>query len=90
MKKAYFNAVCPYEIGDRISITMKDGKKEEKVITDICAAHFMRNQNVIFSFQFDNEPNYYALDDPVDVKINKQQFMSKVVQFKKKAGEDDD
>lgn len=50
MQVATFNAKCPFEIGDRISLP--DGKI--KTITDIQCSHFLSERKVIFSYELDH------------------------------------
>lgn len=57
MKYAAFNAVCPYELGDKIRDT--DGK--EHTITDIVALHSMKTMSVRFVYELDNGGNLVGL-----------------------------
>lgn len=64
MQKAAFFARCPYEIGDRIEVTMIDGmavtgypsrvKSGVMTITDILTIHSLKNTTVNFLYELDN------------------------------------
>jgi len=60
MKTAFFNAVCPFEIGDKV-ILFKDGDvnvKDTHTITDIMAIHKLKSGTVEFLYEVDNDENY--------------------------------
>ena len=50
MKFAAFNAICPFELGDKFQ--GEDGK--EHTITDIVAMHSMKTMAVNFAYELDN------------------------------------
>ncbi|MCI9234731.1 MAG: hypothetical protein HFG24_02000 [Anaerotruncus sp.] len=50
MKTVYFNAVCPFEIGDYI----RDMGGRIHKITDIACVHRVRTGKVEFRFELDN------------------------------------
>ena len=66
MKLAAFNAVCPYEIGDRVVILEVAGKNEngvmytqrEGVITDIACTHYIKSGKVIFTYELNGSGKY--------------------------------
>lgn len=66
MKLAAFNAVCPYEIGDRVSILEAAGKNEngvmymqrEELITDIACTHYIKSGKVIFTYELNGSGKY--------------------------------
>lgn len=55
MKLAAFNAVCPFEIEDKIRDA---GTGETKTITDIACIHYVKKGEVVFSYEFDNSGDY--------------------------------
>ena len=69
MKTAIFNAVCPFEIGDKIRVTNIIGtgsplaglelREEVRTITDIACIHYLRSGNVEFRYELDHS-GYYA------------------------------
>lgn len=66
MKLAAFNAVCTYEIGDRVVILEVAGKNEngvmytqrEGVITDIACTHYIKSGKVIFTYELNGSGKY--------------------------------
>lgn len=66
MKVAAFNAVCPYEIGDRVVILEAAGKNEngvmyvqrDGVITDIACTHYIKSGEVIFAYELNGSGKY--------------------------------
>lgn len=76
MKFAAFNVVCPYEIGDKVSLIntdcMKSGKLEQgkmfafsgtvqHTITDIATIHYVKTGNVKFAYELDNSGKYVEI-----------------------------
>ena len=59
MKLAAFNAVCPYEIGDKVVILEAAGKNDngvmyiqrEGTITDIACTHYIKTGKVVFTYE---------------------------------------
>jgi hypothetical protein len=70
MKIAAFNAVCPYEIGDRVRMfkpvvingVVVDHESSEHTITDIQCIHSLKTGKVKFEAEFDNSGKYYAIE----------------------------
>lgn len=66
MKVAAFNAICPYEIGDRVVIIEKAERNEngvmytqrEGVVTDIACTHYIKTGEVIFSYELNGSGKY--------------------------------
>lgn len=66
MKLAAFNAVCPYEIGDRVVILEVAGKNEngvmytqrEGIITDIACTHYIKSGKVVFTYELNGSGKY--------------------------------
>jgi hypothetical protein len=54
MQFSAFNAVCPFEVGDK----MKDTAGRILTITDIAVVHYVRDNKVEFRFEFDNSKEY--------------------------------
>lgn len=54
MKYSSFQAVCPFEIGDKIVLA----NGENKTITDIMTMHFVRDGKVQFAYELDNSDKY--------------------------------
>lgn len=60
MKTTYFNAQCPFEIGDKV-ILNKNGDVDMdniRTITDIAAIHKVRSGSVVFAYELDNSGQY--------------------------------
>ena len=60
MKTVYFNAQCPFEIGDKV-ILNKNGDVDMdniRTITDIAAIHKVRSGSVVFAYELDNSGQY--------------------------------
>ena len=58
MKKAYFRAVCPFEIGD--ILRTPNGAAE---ITDIAAIHYVKSGDVDFQYELNHSGRYIPLRD---------------------------
>lgn len=66
MKLAAFNAVCPYEIGDKVVILEAAGKNDngvmyiqrEGTITDIACTHYIKSGRVIFTYELNGSGKY--------------------------------
>lgn len=69
MQMAAFNAVCPYEIGDKINAVKAVNGQMFSVgvstITDIACTHYVKSGKVVFTYELNNS-GQYAL--PMDVK----------------------
>lgn len=73
MQMTAFNAVCPYEIGDRIKVAIPipaeeaaDGKMFSvgvATITDIACTHYVKKGTIIFTYELDNSGHYAQLMD---------------------------
>jgi hypothetical protein len=57
MQFSAFNAVCPFEIGDRV----KDFAGKIFTITDIAVIHYVRLKKVDFMYEFDNNGKYQGI-----------------------------
>jgi hypothetical protein len=57
MQFSAFNALCPFEIGDRVKNL--DGKI--LTITDIAVIHYVRLKKVDFMYEFDNSGKYQGI-----------------------------
>ena len=60
MKTTYFNAQCPFEIGDKV-ILNKNGDVDMNnihTITDIAAIHKVRSSSIVFAYELDNSGQY--------------------------------
>ena len=79
MKMAAFNAVCPYEIGDKIVTLPKTaavGPTEMVLnlgmlqgaaihtITDIACTHYIKTGKIEFTFELNNSGEYIQLATP--------------------------
>ena len=66
MKLAAFNAVCPYEIGDKVVILEAAGKNDngvmyiqrEGTITDTARTHYIKSGRVIFTYELNGSGKY--------------------------------
>lgn len=74
MKMAAFSAICPVEIGDKVTFmnteSMAAGKLEpgtvfvfsgapvQHTITDIATIHYVKTGKVIFTYELDNSGEY--------------------------------
>lgn len=66
MKLAAFNAVCPYEIGDKVVILEAAGKNDngvmhiqrEGTITDIACTHYIKSGKVVFTYELNGSGKY--------------------------------
>ena len=56
MRKAYFRAVCPFEIGD--ILRTPNGVAE---ITDIAAIHYVKSGDVDFQYELNHSGKYIPL-----------------------------
>jgi hypothetical protein len=68
MKMAAFNAVCPYEIGDKVKIIEavkgSDGQlftSRVATITDIACTHYIKSRKIVFTYELDNGGEYAPL-----------------------------
>ena len=76
MKMAAFNAVCPYEIGDKIKVAIPaqaekaaDGQLFSvgvATITDIACTHYIKSGKIIFTYELNNSGQYAPLLDVKD------------------------
>lgn len=76
MKMAAFNAVCPYEIGDKIKVAIPAaaGKTADgqlfsvgvATITDIACTHYIKSGKIIFTYELNNSGQYAPLMDVKD------------------------
>lgn len=57
MVYAQFKAVCPFEIGDKIT----DNNGNEYIITDIACIHYLRTQKVEFMYELNNVGGFIRL-----------------------------
>lgn len=72
MKYAAFNAVCPYEIGDKVAVVIPAEKNEngilytikDAVITDIACTHYIKAGKVLFTYELDGSGRYAPLLSP--------------------------
>lgn len=77
MQMAAFNAVCPYEIGDKIKVAIPapaektaDGKMFSVMtatITDIACTHYVKKGKVVFTYELNNSGHYAPLMDVKDI-----------------------
>jgi len=67
MQVAAFNAVCPFEIGDKVYVLGQrmaswpgelPTNEKAKTITDIATVHFLKNGGIEFLYEFDNSGKY--------------------------------
>ena len=60
MKSVYFNARCPFEIGDKVILNENGSVDIENIrtITDIAAIHKVRSGSVSFAYELDNSGRY--------------------------------
>lgn len=76
MKMAAFNAVCPYEIGDKIKVAIP-AQTEKKAdgqlfsvgvatITDIACTHYIKSGKIVFTYELNNNGQYAPLMDVKD------------------------
>ena len=76
MQLAAFNAVCPYEIGDKIKVAIPaptakvaDGQMFSVVIatiTDIACTHYVKSGKIVFTYELNNSGRYAPLVDAKD------------------------
>ena len=76
MQMAAFNAVCPYEIGDKIKVAIpaQAGKTADgqlfsvgvATITDIACTHYIKSGKIIFTYELNNSGQYATLMDVKD------------------------
>ena len=74
MQMAAFNAVCPYEIGDKVKVAIpaqsrEDGKMfsiEVATITDIACTHYVKKRKIVFTYELNNSGHYAQLMDLKD------------------------
>lgn len=76
MQMAAFNAVCPYEIGDKIKVAIPapaektaDGQLFSvgvATITDIACTHYIKSGKIIFTYELNNSGQYAPLLDVKD------------------------
>lgn len=74
MQMAAFNAVCPYEIGDKIKVAIPaertaDGQMFSvgvATITDIACTHYVKKGKIVFTYELDNSGHYAQLMDLKD------------------------
>lgn len=66
MKLRAFNAVCPYEVGDKVQIA---DSGEIVIITDICSSHYVVSGAIIFTYEFNKSGVYKQLGGLDKVKI---------------------
>jgi len=71
MKISAFNATCPFEIGDKVRVSVQvaihQGVLPQKVemvrtITDIACVHYTRNGTIEFLYEFDNSTRYEKIE----------------------------
>ena len=76
MKLAAFNAVCPYEIGDRVKVIKAvNGQMCSvgvSVITDIACTHYIKAGKVVFTYELDGCGRYAQLEDIREQEARKQ------------------
>lgn len=59
MKAAFFNAVCPFEIGDKVILNSGGVNINDiRTITDIAALHSVKSGTVEFWYELDNDGRY--------------------------------
>lgn len=67
MQMAAFNAVCPYEIGDKINAVKAINGQMFSVgvatITDIACTHYVKSGKVVFTYELDNCGQFAPLVD---------------------------
>lgn len=67
MQMAEFNAVCSYEIGDKINkVKAVNGQLFSvgvSTITDIACTHYVKSGKVVFTYELDNCGQYVTLVD---------------------------
>lgn len=67
MKLAAFNAVCPYEIGDRVRVIKAVNGQMCSVgvstITDIACTHYIRAGKIDFTYELDGCGHYAPLQE---------------------------
>jgi hypothetical protein len=69
MKTAAFNAVCPYEIGDKVKVLKvvkplpfrTDYIEGTSSITDIACTHFIKTGKILFTYELDGSGEYVPL-----------------------------
>ena len=76
MQMAAFNAVCPYEIGDKIKVVIpaqkgniEDGKMISvgvATITDIACTHYIKSGKIVFTYELNHSGQYAPLVDLKD------------------------
>jgi hypothetical protein len=57
MQFSAFNAICPFEIGDKV----KNLDDKILTITDIAVVHYVRQKKVDFMYEFDNSGKYQGI-----------------------------
>ncbi len=67
MKMAAFNAMCPYEIGDKINAVKEiNGQMFSAgvaIITDIACVHYIKSGKIVFVYELDNSGKYVPMVD---------------------------
>lgn len=68
MQMAAFNAVCQYEIGDKVKVAIpvqgEDGQKfsvEVATITDIACTHYVKKGKIVFTYELNHNGHYGRL-----------------------------
>lgn len=68
MKVAAFSAKSPYEIGDKIQVIKevhtgaeKKYMMEQETITDIACTHYLKREEVLFTYELDGSGEYIPL-----------------------------
>lgn len=77
MKLAAFNAVCPYEIGDRVTVIVPAKENDngvmyevkDAVITDIACTHYIRAGKVVFTYELNKSGKYAPLLSPQEAGL---------------------
>lgn len=77
MKMTAFNAVCPYEIGDKVKVAIPVQKEKANdgqmfsvgvaKITDIACTHYIKSGEIVFTYELNNSGQYAPLMDLRDV-----------------------
>mgnify|MGYP001079800600 FL=1 len=65
MQMAAFNAVCPYEIGDKVKVAIpaqgENGQMfsvEVATITDIACTHYVKKGKIVFTYELNHSGQY--------------------------------
>ena len=70
MQMAAFNAVCPYEIGDKINAVKAVNGQMFSVgvstITDIACTHYIKSGKIVFTYELNHSGQYAPLVDLKD------------------------